>query len=81
MPKEKKVFSPDHFRENLRELMWQRNINQTDLSRMMDVPTSSICNWLHGRSEPNLYSFTKMCNVLDVPPEWFLTKNRYVNFK
>ena len=80
MPKYNEAFSADNFRENLRELMWERELMQKDIAQMMGIPCSSINNWVKGRSEPTLYYFTRVCEVLDVSPEWFLQKNRFVDF-
>ena len=74
-------YNADNFRENLRELVWERELMQKDVAEMMGIPCSTVNNWLKGRSEPNLFYFAKLCNELNVPPEWFLHKNRFVDFE
>ncbi len=44
------------FVENLKQLMKESNITQTELSKNIGVSQSAISNWLKGVKEPSLTS-------------------------
>ena len=81
MNKTDPVYSAEFFRDNLKELLAHRHIRQKDLAAMMDVAPPIINNWLVGRCEPTMYSFIRLCNALNVTPDWFLRENKFVYFE
>lgn len=42
--------------ENLKELLAEKGITQTDLSREIHISQSAVSNWLHNKKEPSIES-------------------------
>lgn len=53
-----------NFKENLKNLLKERNITQAELSRKLNVDRSSITNYIKGNREPNLEQLEKIKNAL-----------------
>lgn len=53
-----------NFKENLKNLLKERNITQAELSRKLNVDRSSITNYIKGNREPNLEQLEKIKNFL-----------------
>lgn len=53
-----------NFKENLKNLLKERNITQAELSRKLNVDRSSITNYIKGNREPNLEQLEKIKNIL-----------------
>ena len=69
------VYSADNFRENLAELLRVREMTQEEAARRCGVTPPVLNNWLQGRNEPSLYSFTCLCAGLEIEPNWLLAKH------
>lgn len=53
-----------NFKENLKNLLKERNVTQAELSRKLNVDRSSITNYIKGNREPNLEQLEKIKNIL-----------------
>lgn len=53
-----------NFKENLKNLLKEKNITQAELSRKLNVDRSSITNYIKGNREPNLEQLEKIKNFL-----------------
>ena len=73
------VYRSEYFRENLAELLRSRDMTQAEAARRCDIEPAVINYWLTGRSEPNIYNFTKLCSGLEVEPNWLLSKHELIN--
>lgn len=51
--------------ENLRNLIKHRGISQTDLSKKLDISTSTVNNWLQGVALPHFETLIKLRLLLD----------------
>ena len=60
-----KVFGP-----HLLELMDGMTI--TELSIRSNVSTSTISNWIQGRTVPDIVRLFSICNVLDASVDWLI---------
>ena len=69
------VYNSENFRVNLAEFLKLKNLTQAEAARCCDIEPQMINYWLTGRSEPNLFNFTKLCSGLEVEPNWLLAKH------
>lgn len=69
------VYSADNFRENLLELMRMKQLTQAQTAKLCDLSPTQLWNWIEGKSEPSLYSFTRVCEGLEIEPNWLLAKH------
>ena len=69
------TYSADNFRENLAELLRMREMTQEEAAGRCDVTTPVFNNWMQGKYEPNLYSFTRSCAGLEIEPNGLLAKH------
>ena len=49
-----------------------RNMKQSELCKLADVPKSSLCLYLKGAYEPKQDRIFKMANVLNVSESWLM---------
>ena len=61
---EKKHFN-EVFSENLRSLMFTRDIKQSELARMMGVSTATMSDWYNGNKTPRAAHIDKLCQFLN----------------
>lgn len=81
MGNDAEMYSVEYFRENLKELLSHKKIKQYQFAEMLDLAPSNVNSWLSGCREPSMYSFLRICNVLNVSPDWLLRKNKFVDFE
>lgn len=72
------TYSAEYFRENLEALLEMKNLKQAQAAEMCDLTPPMLWNWLTGKSEPNLYSFTRLCAGLGIEPNWMLSKHERI---
>lgn len=72
------TYSADHFRENLLELLRLKDMTQADAAEKCGVTAPVINNWIMGRNEPNLYGFARLCEGLEIEPNWLLSKHEKI---
>ncbi len=58
------------FNDRLKQLMKSRGINQADLSRMSDIPRTTISDYINKSSIPNHERLKKMAAALNVDIEY-----------
>lgn len=75
------MYCSEYFQENLKELLYKKRIKQKEFAKMLDVAPPIVNNWLSGRCDPTLYSLMRICNALNVSPDWLLRKNKFVDFE
>lgn len=59
--------------ENLQRKMQEKKVSQGELGRIIGVSQQTIFKWLHG-TDPSLERFCQICEVLDVEPNFLLTR-------
>lgn len=52
--------------ENLKFFMKENNLNQSSLSKKVDISQSAISAWLSGKKEPSIASLWKLADFFDV---------------
>lgn len=50
-----------------------KNIKQSDLAHRVGVTVQTMSKWERGLTEPTFTKFLKVCSVLDIPQELFLS--------
>ena len=55
------------FNEKLKAARKQKGLSQTELGKLLGVQAQTISNWENGKSEPNLKTINKLCDVLNIP--------------
>lgn len=60
-------------KERLKEILTQKKVSQRELARRMNIKQASVWEWLH-EGEPSLERFCQICEVLDVEPNFLLTR-------
>ena len=69
------VYSADNFRENLEELLRQKNLTQAAAAELCGVDPPMISYWLNGKQLPSLPTFARICAGLEIEPNWLLAKH------
>ena len=73
------VYDTENFCENLNELLRLKNLTQAEAARRSDLDPALLNSWLTGKTELNLYNFTKLCAGLEAEPNWLLAKHELIN--
>jgi transcriptional regulator with XRE-family HTH domain len=60
-----------NFSKILKQIMHDRGLTQSQLSKLIDIRQSQISNWLAGRSLPNYYSLEILSTALSTPIQDF----------
>ncbi len=63
----------DGWRVRAKQLMATQTVLQRDLANEIGVNRSTVCQWLSGRSEPNLFHIVVFARRLGVTVDWLLT--------
>ena len=63
------------FSEKLKAARKQRGLSQAALGKLLDVQAKTISNWENGKSEPNLKTINKLCEVLNIPLYSLISKD------
>ncbi len=63
----------DGWRVRAKREMAAQYILQRDLANTIGVNRSTVCQWLSGRSEPNLFHIVVFARRLGVTVDWLLT--------
>lgn len=61
-----------HFINRLKNIMSERKITQSELSKRSGIRQSSISDWLNGRYEPKQDKIYLIAQALGVSPSWLL---------
>ena len=63
------------FSEKLKAARKQRGLSQAALGKLLDVQAKTISNWENGKSEPNLETINKLCEILNIPLYSLISKD------
>ena len=63
------------FNENLKAARMQKGLSQAALGKLLGVQAQTISNWENGKSEPNLKTINKLCEVLNIPLYSLISKD------
>lgn len=58
--------------KRIEKALMMRNMKQSDLCKLADVPKSSLCLYLKGAYEPKQDRIFKMATVLNVSESWLM---------
>lgn len=67
------------FIDNLKRIMSQKNIKQTDIAYKTGFPLSTISSWYNGQSYPRVDKMQKLADVLDVSMKELTDENASEN--
>ena len=62
------------FNEKLKVVRKQKGLSQAELGKLLGVQAQTIGRWETGKSEPNLETVNKLCEILDVPLLYFISE-------
>lgn len=62
------------FNEKLKVVRKQKGLSQAELGKLLGVQAQTIGRWETGKSEPNLETVNKLCEILDVPLRYFISE-------
>lgn len=75
------TYRAEYFLPNLEHLMEIKGLKQADVAHKCGLTPPMVYNWLAGKSEPSLYSFTRVCEGLEIEPNWLLAKHTQIKRK
>ena len=55
--------------------MEMKGLTPADVARKCGFSPPMVYNWLAGNSEPSLYSLARICEGLEIEPNWLLAKH------
>lgn len=61
------------FFERLTEALEDKHLTRADLSRLLNIPTSTLQNWKNGKTMPAADTALKIAQYLDVSLEYLIT--------
>ena len=53
------------FSKNLQDMMYRRDIKQSELARLMGVSTATVSDWYNGKKTPRMDKIDAMCRFLN----------------
>lgn len=59
------------FKDRLKKVMADQNINQVELSRICSVSRSTVSKWMSGDSEPTKARRNEIAEAFDLPENYF----------
>ena len=59
------------FKDRLKKVMVDQNINQVELSRICGVSRSTVSKWMSGDSEPTKARRNEIAEAFDLPEDYF----------
>ena len=59
------------FKDRLKKVMVDQNINQVELSRICGVSRSNVSNWMSGDAEPAKARSNEIAEAFDLPENYF----------
>lgn len=63
------------FNEKLKAARKQNGLSQAALGKLLGIQTQTISNWENGKSEPNLKTINKLCEILNIPLYSLISKD------
>jgi len=58
----------------VKRLMYEKNLTQVDIAKMMGVRQPQVSNWLSAKRFPNSSNLIKLSSLLDMQPDELLFK-------
>ena len=59
--------------ENIRNAIRQAGYRQKEVASLLDVTPPAVSEWVTGKSAPRYGMLVRLAEVLNLPPEWFLS--------
>lgn len=66
-----------YFSEVLEILMKEKNLNQSQLAKLMGIKQSQISEWLKGKAKPGYDNLKKLAVVFEVSADYLLGLSNY----
>lgn len=63
------------FNEKLKAARKQKGLSQAALGKLLGVQAQTIGRWETGKSEPNLETINKLCEILNIPLYSLISKD------
>jgi len=63
------------FCERLRSLRLEKDLNQADVAKVMNVVLGTISNWERGLSSPNIAELKQLADYFDVTADYLLGRS------
>ncbi len=60
------------FKERLKELRKEKNVTQTDISKILNVSKMAVSHWEKGNSEPSIEQLKILANYFDVSVDYLV---------
>ncbi len=64
------------FKDSLKKLRIRNDLNQIELADKLNVKQYVVSSWEIGRSEPSISQLIELSNILNVPIDYLLDKDR-----
>ena len=62
------------FSKKLKSARKRKGLSQAALGKLLGVKAQTIGRWETGKSEPNLETINKLCEILDVPLRYLMSE-------
>ena len=70
------TYSAENFRENLAALLRLKNLTQARAAELCGVDPPHVSMWITGEQKPSLITFARICEALEIEPNWLLAKHK-----
>ena len=60
------------FKERLKELRREKNVTQTDISKILNVSKMAVSHWEKGNSEPSIEQLKILAKYFDVSVDYLV---------
>ncbi len=60
------------FKERLKELRKEKNVTQTDISKILNVSKMAVSHWEKGNSEPSIEQLKILAKYFDVSVDYLV---------
>ena len=54
------------FRDILKDIMVDKNLNQSQVAKLVGVKSSQVSEWMHGKCKPGYDTLQAICKALDI---------------
>jgi len=65
------------FKQRLKELRIEKNLQQKDLAEIINVSKSAVSGWEVGRNQPNYEILMKLASYFEISIDYLLGYNDY----
>lgn len=65
--------------DNIKKLLAERNLNQSELAKIADVSESTVGKWVLKKSAPRMGAIERMANYFDLPKSYILEEPKASN--